>query len=166
VAVPTSNQFRWSMMNFGKVSIIGMDLGMSTGWQISKKFQIGTRLTYTYERAKDLSVSKESQFYGGQLPYIPWNSGSFILNGEYSNWNWSYSCIYTGKRYDSSANTADSRESPYKTSDLSISREFKCKKTNLKLTAEINNIFNQQYEVVRNYPMPGRNIKINLNIRL
>ncbi len=166
VAMPTSNQFRWSMMNFGKVSIKGIDVGVSTGWQISKDLQIGTRITYTYEKAQDLSLSKDSKYYGGQLPYIPWNSGSVILDGAYRNWDWSYSYIYTGNRYTNSANIAANKENPYKTSDMSISHEFIWKKTNFKLTAEVNNLFNQQYEVVRCYPMPGRNMKIILNIRL
>ncbi len=166
VAMPTSNQFRWSMMNFGKVSIKGIDVGVSTGWQISKDLQIGTRITYTYEKAQDLSLSKDSKYYGGQLPYIPWNSGSVILDGAYRNWDWSYSYIYTGNRYTNSANIAANKENPYKTSDMSISHKFIWKKTNFKLTAEVNNLFNQQYEVVRCYPMPGRNMKIILNIRL
>ena len=32
--------------------------------------------------------------------------------------------------------------------------------------AEINNIFNQQYEVVQCYPMPGTSFKIKLNVML
>ena len=33
-------------------------------------------------------------------------------------------------------------------------------------TAEINNIFNQQYEVVKWYPMPGTNFKISLSVTI
>ena len=29
---------------------------------------------------------------------------------------------------------------------------------------EVNNLFNQQYEVIRNYPMPGRNYKLTLSV--
>ena len=31
---------------------------------------------------------------------------------------------------------------------------------------EVNNIFNQQYEVVRSYPMPGTNFKFILNLTI
>jgi len=30
----------------------------------------------------------------------------------------------------------------------------------MKVTAEVNNLLNQQYDVVLNYPMPGRNYKL------
>lgn len=39
-------------------------------------------------------------------------------------------------------------------------------KTGIRITAEINNLFNQQYEVVRSYPMPGTNFKLILNVTL
>ena len=44
---------------------------------------------------------------------------------------------------------------------MSISRTLPLKSGDyLKLNLEINNIFNQQYEVVQCYPMPGTNFKI------
>ena len=36
----------------------------------------------------------------------------------------------------------------------------------MRVTAEVNNIFNQQYEVVQCYPMPGTNFKIKINLTL
>ena len=36
----------------------------------------------------------------------------------------------------------------------------------MRLTAEVNNLLNQQYDVIRNYPMPGRNYKFILKIDL
>ena len=33
-------------------------------------------------------------------------------------------------------------------------------RTRLKTTLEVNNLFNQQYEVIMNYPMPGRNFRL------
>ena len=36
----------------------------------------------------------------------------------------------------------------------------------MRTTAEVNNIFNQQYEVVQCYPMPGTNFKIKINFIL
>ena len=36
----------------------------------------------------------------------------------------------------------------------------------MRICAEINNIFNQQYEVVQCYPMPGTNFRIIISITL
>ncbi len=165
VAVPADNQFRWMMMNIGKARINGMDIGLSTAWQIDK-LQFGTRLAYTHERAKDLSMDRDSPYYGGQIPYIPWNNASFVLNGSYRLWDFSYSFIYTGKRYDTSTNIEVNRLDAWSTHDFSLSHNIKWHNIDTKLSAEVNNIFNCRYEVVSGYPMPGRNYKIILNIKL
>ena len=50
--------------------------------------------------------------------------------------------------------------------DLSLSRRLHWKKMLWKLTAEVNNVFNQQYEVVQWYPMPGINFRFVINVEL
>ncbi|NLD24459.1 MAG: hypothetical protein GX670_09565, partial [Bacteroidales bacterium] len=57
-------------------------------------------------------------------------------------------------------------EQPWYTNDMTIVRKIKCKGANLRLSAEINNIFSQDYEVVLNYPMPQRNYKLALTIEI
>ena len=36
----------------------------------------------------------------------------------------------------------------------------------VRLSAAVNNMLNQQYDVVLNYPMPGRNYKIELKLTI
>ena len=83
-------------------------------------------------------------------------------------WSWflNYSFIYTGKRYEASANIPENRAKEWYTSDFSLSKNFSWRKTAIRLTAEVNNIFNQQYEVVQCYPMPGTNVKFIINIEI
>jgi len=162
VAMPTSNQFRWTMMNLGHVEIRGIDVALQTEWLIDK-VKVNARANYTYQKAQD-KTDKTDSYYGGQIPYIPWHSGSAIIGLSYKEWDANYSFIYTGKRYESSANIPENYEKPWYTSDFSLSHSFLLKKYTLRATAEVNNIFNQQYEVVQCYPMPGINFKIKLNI--
>ncbi|MFR9515467.1 MAG: TonB-dependent receptor, partial [Rikenellaceae bacterium] len=96
----------------------------------------------------------------------PWHSGSFIVCGDYCGWRLNYSFIYTGERYDSVANIAENYMQPWYTSDLSLSRDFSLKGVELRAALEVNNIMNQQYEVVKCYPMPGINYKIKINVIL
>lgn len=162
VAMPTSNQFRWTMLNFGICHIWGFDTSVKTNWCIGN-VELMTNLAYTYTRAMD-KTDKESNYYGGQLPYIPWHSGSAIVTAVWKRWTANYSFIYTGERYESSANTIENYSKPWYTSDFSLSYNLSLKHYALRITAEINNIFNQQYEVVQCYPMPGTNFKIKLNL--
>lgn len=165
VAMPTSNQFRWTMVNLGYVEIRGIDLSVNAGWRITDSFQLQTRVSYTYQQAQDFT-NKSAPYYGGQIPYIPWHSGSVILNGSFKTWNLQYSFIYTGERYEAVANIPENYSRPWYTHDIAIGKNWKLKGTSLKTTAEFNNVFNQQYEVVQWYPMPGTNYKIILQITI
>lgn len=162
VAMPTSNQFRWTMMNFGLCHIYGIDASLRAYCQLWGVAWTGI-LAYTYNRAKD-KTDPQSEFYGGQLPYIPWHSGSAVVQATYGRWAANYSFIYTGERYESSANIAENYSKPWYTSDFSLSYERPFRKVKVRLTAEVNNVFNQQYEVVQCYPMPGTNWKFKMRL--
>lgn len=164
IAMPTSNQFQWTMINLGYVEIRGVDVGITAngGWG---DLTIDGRINYTFQNAQDFT-NPDSPHYGGQIPYIPWHSGSAILGLGYKVWgheySFNYSFIYTGERYESVANIPENYALPWYTSDLSLSTRYPIKKWkgDLCLTLEINNIFNQQYEVVQCYPMPGTNFRV------
>ncbi|MDR2286931.1 MAG: TonB-dependent receptor [Prevotellaceae bacterium] len=156
VAVPTSNQFRWTMLNLGYVEIRGIDIALHSNC-IIQRFNLHARMNYTFQKAQDFTEG--SDYRGGQIPYIPWHSGSLVVNAEYGNWNLNYSFVYTGERYHRVANIPENYIKAWYTNDLSLSKELVLKKIKLRLTAEVNNIFNQQYEVVLCYPMPGTNFR-------
>lgn len=159
VAIPTANAFRWTMLNLGEVRIVGLDLAMQASARMGNGFYLDGRLNYTYQKARDVT-DPSSEFYGGQIPYIPWHSGSAALTMGYRDWELNYSFIYTGERYTSQANTTENYLLPWYTNDLALARNLPLKQGNLRLTLEVNNLFNQQYEVVLCYPMPGINFKL------
>ena len=164
IAMPTSNQFRWTMINLGHVEIRGLDAAIRGEWGFGK-VELSTLFNYTYQKAQDFT-DPTSEWYGGQIPYIPWHGGSIILNGSYQTWSCNYSFIYTGERYEAVANIPENYAQPWYTHDFSLSKTFQWGKTGIRVTTEINNIFNQQYEVVQCYPMPGTSFKIKLNVML
>ncbi|MFI3330255.1 MAG: TonB-dependent receptor [Rikenellaceae bacterium] len=160
VAMPTSNQFRWTMLNLGYVEIFGVDFSLEAMHKFGE-LTAKAKFSYTYQSAKDLT-DNTSPYYGGQIPYAPWHSGSAILTFFYRGWSLNYSWMYTGERYESQANIAENYVQPWYTSDLSLTKNYK----NLTLSFDVNNIFNQSYEVVQNYPMPGINFKFKFTIDL
>ena len=164
VAMPTSNQFRWTMMNFGLCHIWGLDASLRTDWRLGN-LDVNTNCSYTFNRAMD-HTEKGSPFYGGQLPYIPWHAFSAIVGLSWRDWAFNYSFIYTGERYEASANIPENYSKPWYTSDLSLTKLVRIKKFTLRITGEVNNVFNQQYEVVQCYPMPGTNFKVKINVMI
>ena len=158
IAMPTSNQFQWTMVNLGYVEIRGVDATVSGAMRFGK-FGADCRVTYTYQKAQDFT-DPASKYYGDQIPYIPWHSGSAIIGLNYGTWSLNYSFIYTGERYEAGANIAENYALSWYTSDLSLSKIFNLKRSQLRAAVEVNNLLNQQYEVVQCYPMPGTNVKI------
>ncbi|KAA6303208.1 MAG: hypothetical protein EZS26_000599 [Candidatus Ordinivivax streblomastigis] len=132
-------------------------------------------LNYTYQKAQDFTYPEENGdggSYGGQIAYIPWHSGSAIANIIWKTWGLNYSFIYVGERYHVSSNILANYERPWYTHDLTFGKTLKWRTNKgacplvMKLSAEINNILNQQFDVVYNYPMPGRNFKLILKMEL
>ena len=158
VAMPTSNFFRWTMVNLGEVEIRGVDVAAQLDWQWGKDWRLSNRLNYTYQKAQDFTDPSDT-YYGDQIPYIPWHSGSATATLSWRTWEANYSFIYTGERYSSRANIPANYVLPWYTSDLSLSKLLRTRPGDLKLTLEVNNLLNQQYEVVICYPMPGINFK-------
>ncbi len=171
VAVPKgSGQYRWMMMNLGMVEIKGFDFSSSTIVSITDELLMNAKLTYTYQKAQDFTKRKggtlQQSTYGGQIPYIPWHSGSAIAGLSYKGWGLNYSFIYVGERYHNSANIRENYEQPWYTNDLSLIKDIKFNGYALKLSAEVNNVLSQDYEVVLNYPMPQRNYKFSITVEI
>lgn len=164
VAYPTGQQFRWTMLNLGEVEIVGTEVSADLGFKI-RPVEMKLYLQYTYQKARDFTDPADA-YYGHQIPYIPWHSGSVTYNANYKGWDFNYSFIYTGERYNQQENVPENYEQPWYTHDLSLSKEFPIKKCRIKITGEVNNVFNQNYDVIHNFPMPGRNYKLVLKFML
>ena len=165
VAYPKGQQFRWTMLNLGKVHIKGIDVEAEAAIAIHRDLILSGRLQYTYQDARDVTDPTDT-YYKDQIPYIPWHSGSAILGLNYRQWDLNYSFIYAGKRYNQQENIAYNYMPAWYTSDLSLSRQLRVMGIKAKITLEVNNLLDQQYDVILNYPMPGRNFAITLTTEL
>lgn len=165
VAYPKGQQFRWTMLNLGKVHIKGIDVEAEADFQIGKDLVATARAQYTYQDARDVTDPADS-YYNDQIPYIPWHSGSAIVGLSYRNWDLNYSFIYAGERYDEQENILYNHMEPWYTSDLSLRYKFTVYSLQFTAMAEVNNVLDQDYEVIVNYPMPGRNFALTLGVEI
>jgi vitamin B12 transporter len=163
IAVPGGKQFRWTMQNIGKADIYGLDAGIQTALHSIASVQTDFSLKYTYQRAMDVTSPGEIN-YKDQIAYVPLHSGSFVTHASWKNYDINYSFIYVGARnsqgYESPANYIE----PWYTSDISLLTHFNYGKKTVKLSCEVNNLLNQYYDVVINYPMPGRYYRFAISI--
>ena len=160
VAIPTSSQFRWTMLNIGKVDVTGLDVKAEADYS-KGRWSLGAVFRYTFQRALDHSTPG-SQTWGNQIPYIPLHSGSISLSAAWEDWSLDWDTLLTGGRWSRTANTPDYYVAPWSTSDVSLSRMFlltgwKGRHIIPELRAGITcrNLFDRSYQVVQGYPMPG-----------
>ena len=169
IAYPTKNLAIWSMRNLGEVEIKGMDATASLSLQPWEKIRINLSGNYTYQRALDVTnsdlTSEEGRTYKHQIAYTPRVSGSGQAGIETPWVNFSYSFLFSGKRYMQNENIAENKLDSYSDHSISLSRSFYILKTNTSISAEILNIADKNYEIVKNFPMPGRSFRITLSIK-
>lgn len=165
VAYPKGQQFRWTMLNLGRVQIKGIDVSALITINPFKDFYATLRGQYTFQQAIDVTNPSDS-YYRDQIPYIPRNSGSAIVNLTWRQWNLNYSYIYVGERYNQQENIKYNYSRPWYTSDISISRDINIKQVRLRALLEMNNLLSQDYDVILNYPMPKRNYRFTLAVEI
>lgn len=166
IAQPRNSSGLWSMRNLGMVDIRGLEVNIKTYWKLNSKLSLTNGLAYTYQKATDIT-DKNSKYYDNQIPYIPLHSGTCTIGIDYlKSGGINYSFIYTGERYNQEASIPANYVEPWYTHDFSAFYKMRLSNKELKLTAELNNLFNQYYDVVANFPMPGRNYRFTLSCKL
>lgn len=180
IAYPKGQQFRWTMLNLGLVKINGLDVNAQLHFVLPMDFYLTAKAQYTYQTAIDVTDPNDS-YYGDQIPYIPWHSGSavgmFGWQNDWQQYGLNYSFIYVGERYNQQENIIYNYTQPWYTHDLSILGEWEIRKKSsshegrlggspivLRLALDINNLLSQDYDVILNYPMPKRNYKCTISI--
>lgn len=162
VAYPKGQQFRWTMINLGFVKIKGIDAIGEIGivpWDV---LMLMAKVQYTYQDARDWTNPMDA-FYGHQIPYIAWHSGSAIFGASWREWSLNYSFIYVGERFNQQENIIYNYTQPWYTHDLSLAWDGKIRAVGLRVTLEVCNLLGQDYDVILNYPMPKTNFRVSVN---
>ena len=152
VALPT--MYVWRMMNFGEADIWGADVSASVRLGLSRKVSLMLDASYSFQYAVDVTDALAKN-YRHQLPYTPRHSGAVTLSLENPIVNVSYLLSAVGDRYMLPQNTGRNLMKGYLEHSVSLNRVFAFSGVGLHLQAELLNITNEQYEVIKNYPMPG-----------
>lgn len=164
IAIPTKNLFVWSMVNLGKVDIKGIDVTGNIQLKPWEKLRVTLSGNYTYQQALDVT-EPGSKTYNHQIAYTPRVSGSGQAGIETPWVNLSYSFLFSGKRYMLGQNIRENRLDGYSDHSLSASRELQLCHVNTSLSVEVLNLLNKNYEIVKNFPMPGRSVRATIKVR-
>jgi vitamin B12 transporter len=163
MAIPTKNIFIWSMVNLGKVDIRGIDLSVEARQSLSKKVALLAAWNHSYQRALDVT-DPDAKVYKQQIAYAPRIFGSARLLLTVAEYSFGYAILYSGHRYVTGQNLAENDLPGYTDQSVFLERGWKTKLGKIVLRAEVMNLGNENYEVVRNFPMPGRNYRLSTHI--
>ena len=155
IAVPR-DLFHWSMTNKGVVEMKGVDVTLKINSLPVAQGEVRLMSNFSYLKATDRTPNSDN--YGEQIPYTPQHSGVASLSFQRKWWELGYNLQYTGVRWIGQTTVRNNKMEAY--SLHSIFANFTYKRIELK--AELLNVFNTQYEVVKFYPMPRRNFRIRM----
>ena len=161
VAFPTT--YIWKMANYGKAHIGGVDATLASVIVFSDKFSLNLTGSYTWQKAIDLTDSKAKN-YKDQLPYTPKHNGNASASLDTPWFTLGYSVVSVGKRYYLAQNIPENEIEGYTEHNATISRMFDLKACDLRLQADLLNLTDKQYDVIKYYPMPGRSWKLTATI--
>jgi outer membrane cobalamin receptor len=121
---------------------------------MAKKVELVLAVNYSFQYAVDVTDASAKN-YRHQLPYTPRHSGSFTMSIENPVVNVSYLLSAVGERYMLPQNTQRNLMEGYLEHGLSLNRRFTFGGVGVRMQTDFLNIANRQYEVIKNYPMPG-----------
>lgn len=160
IAVP--KMFYWQMMNAGKVRQLGLDVSANIEKRWGNDWTVSATGSYSLMKATDIS-DPTAVYYRNQIAYTPRHSGSASVLLHTPWLDFSYNVLVMGERYTLSYNIPDNRMKPFADHSITLSREFKISKQQLRVQFDVRNLGNKNYEVVRFYPMPGTNWRLSVS---
>ncbi len=154
VALPM-NMFIWTMTNMDKARAFGADVTASATFNIARRQSLVFAGNYSWQRVQPRTSPKDPD-YNKQVAYTPIHSGAASLSWENP---WVDVVVHTtgaSDRYGTSSNLPITRIKGYMEMGAALIRSFKIKRNTIDLRFDLTNILDTQYEIVGNYPMPGR----------
>ena len=164
MAVPGKNTAVWMMKNIGQVTTHGLETGLELHAQ-DGMVRPALLVSYTYQRSMDKSDSNSST-WNHQLPYTPRHSASAVTWIETPYVNVSCNLLYSGEYFCNGYNGPEYRMPSYYEIGCSIWRTFTSHLFEETLKIEFINLTDNRYELVRNYPMPGIQVRGSVTITL
>ena len=151
----------WTPENKDKVFCRGLEPRLLIDTKI-EKLTLRLNANASFSRTTNESDGEEK---GEQLIYVPSQNTHADILLRYHGFSFSYLFDYMGTRNTIYGSMADYYELPaYTLHGLSLGKKIQTKKLAFGLKLQANNLFDVDYESIRQRAMPGRNYSIKLTI--
>jgi vitamin B12 transporter len=158
ISVPLS-PVRWSAENIGKVNLRGIELSANGAFFDDR---LNILLNYTIQEATDKTDG--SRYYGKEIIYTPKELISGIISARQGNFCGGVRFNYSSYRYSLPGNEAASVMPEYLNIDIFLDYKFDFHGIKYRAYTNFRNITGEEYQVIKNYPMPGISFDAGLSI--
>jgi len=122
-------------------------------------------LMENYSHTRSFNISDNESIDQKQLMYVPYNTINSYTKIRYKTYQIGINWSYTSKRF----NTNDHKDymlQPYHVFNIHLTKTFNLNNFKPEIQFKIKNLFDNQYQVIKNYPMPGRAYYINISFQI
>lgn len=158
ISAPSEDPMVWLPYNVGKVQAWGADLLAGAQWN-----QDGRKAGFTarYGWQKALDKTPDSATYDSQIPYVARKTLVLTADGGYKGWTLSALFQLRDGRRDGTGSLP-----AWRTLDLTAGKEFSFGDGMvLGVSVSARNLTDCRYDIIRDYPMPGRHFMAALEFR-
>jgi len=162
--IPDARTGIFSPVNIDEIGTSGFEARLNQSWHLFRPLKVDTRFSIGKTRA---SVKRDrfddNRTVGKQLPQVPELSLRAGANFGWKNASAGFSYIHNSERY-----TTPDHSSPldplrgFEVSDIFAGYDFRINNYEAGLFVRVNNVFDERYEVIRNFPMPGRHFELSV----
>jgi iron complex outermembrane receptor protein len=158
------NGNHWSALNIKKVWSRGIETNTNLITEFSH-IKALFNLKTSYNMSTNIELFNENpSSLGKQLTYCPHYKAVFKASFSFKKLHLTYLHNYTGYRFTSSDNSYFLPA--FQLGRLFLSSDLKVKKQTVKIFYKLNNLYNVDYQLIINRPMPLINQEIGLNINI
>lgn len=159
VSVP-KNTISWTAMNIGLVETKGIEALLNL-----HLFSGIVDFSFAYTRQEVIDKSENSFSYGKYIIYTPQEIINSTLNLNLSDRiALQGNAEYSSHRFALPDNTYDSMLGNYLILNAAVFYKFEFLDMNCRLQFELKNILDKNYQMILNYPMPGRVFRVGINL--
>ncbi len=144
----------WQPINTNKVQTYGIELGLNSDLKIAAHHQLKFNATYGY-------TISENELTQKQLIYVPYHKLTSNLAYHHKKTTFFMNYVFNGAVFTSLDNSYKLKE--YTVVNSGLEHQLFTWAT---LGFQVNNLFNENYQVVAQRPFPGRNYTVTVNFNL
>ena len=140
----------WLPYNIGKVQAKGADASLALRFD-DGLWNGGFSARYAWQSALD--KTPDSATFDQQIPYVARHTVTLAADVATRGWRFDALWNWRGGRFDSNGEMPN-----WNSLDLSLRKSFRIGANTLSAFISVRDLLDCRYEIVRDYPMPGRNV--------